>query len=87
MFSCFHLCFARRGGTNSLRCSGRGTCECNTCICDTTEDPRQMIFGAACECDNFMCPRTGISEFMEVCSGLGNEHCFMKFLLFSDVNG
>ena len=60
-----------RRGINGLVCSARGRCDCNTCFCSVPDIRGQTVFGAACECDNFRCPRTGTEE---VCSGIGNEH-------------
>lgn len=55
-----------RGGVDSLVCSGRGECDC-ICRCDL-RDNNQMIFGDACECDNFRCPA---GDNGTVCSGRG----------------
>ena len=58
----FLLC--SRGGVDNDTCSGssRGECDC-TCMCIQPEIENQMIFGEACECDNFRCPGN------PVCSG------------------
>ena len=55
----------RRGGVNNDRCSGRGRCDC-VCICEQREDPNEIIFGEACECDNFRCDA---DDEGRVCSG------------------
>ena len=59
------LLFFRRGGVDRLVCSGRGECGC-ICICEPRENPDEMVFGEACECDNFRCP---VSDSGTVCSG------------------
>ena len=59
------MLFYSRGGVDNLLCSGRGTCNCS-CSCNQPSDPNKMIFGDACECDNFRCPLNGNGL---VCSG------------------
>ena len=65
-------------GSNGLTCSGRGYCVCGQCVCHQPNitypgvvDP--LIFGARCECDNFMCDRAGPGEL--ICSGHGICEC------------
>ncbi|XP_012544683.1 preimplantation protein isoform X2 [Bombyx mori] len=42
--------------TKGLKCSGRGTCVCGHCVCDTdAANPSKMIMGEYCEYDNFSC--------------------------------
>lgn len=50
---------------NEEQCSGRGKCICN-CVCDMRSDPTEIIFGDACECDNFSCSR---DQEGRLCSG------------------
>ncbi|PIK40457.1 putative integrin beta-1-A, partial [Apostichopus japonicus] len=38
-------------------CFGRGECVCGECVCNTRPDPREVISGTYCECDNFSCAR------------------------------
>nr|CAD7453236.1 unnamed protein product [Timema tahoe] len=52
-------------------CSGFGTCHCNTCNCNIRPDPKELIFGTLCECDNFSCKRSNDL----VCSGPEHGHC------------
>nr|CAD7574295.1 unnamed protein product [Timema californicum] len=52
-------------------CSGLGTCNCNTCNCNIRPDPKELIFGTLCECDNFSCKRSNDL----VCSGPEHGHC------------
>ena len=53
-----------------LICSGRGSCNCGVCICNT--DPRGAITGKFCQCDNFSCLR-GSND--QVCSDNGVCEC------------
>ena len=58
-----------------LVCSGRGECVCGVCVCQ--EDPRGLISGSLCQCDDWTCPRVE----GEVCAGhgvceCGECHCF-----------
>lgn len=38
-------------------CSDFGRCVCGVCICNIREDPKEIIDGLFCECNNFNCPR------------------------------
>ena len=65
-------------GPNGLTCNGRGNCVCGQCVCHQPNmtypgvlDP--SIFGAHCECDNFMCDRAGPGKL--VCNGQGICEC------------
>ncbi|XP_064182865.1 integrin beta-2-like isoform X1 [Anguilla rostrata] len=52
-------------------CSGRGSCVCGDCECQTRSNPAERIFGQFCECDNFSCDyHNGI-----VCGGHGRCVC------------
>ncbi|XP_046678492.1 LOW QUALITY PROTEIN: integrin beta-PS-like [Homalodisca vitripennis] len=52
-------------------CSGRGTCVCGQCDCDTRPNPEEKISGSFCECDNFSCNRhNGL-----LCSGPDHGQC------------
>ncbi|XP_076250227.1 position-specific antigen beta subunit myospheroid isoform X1 [Rhynchophorus ferrugineus] len=56
--------------TTGAECSGRGTCICGRCDCDS-KSPVENIYGDYCECDNFSCER-----FMgELCSGETHGVC------------
>lgn len=72
---------ARRGGMDNLRCSGRGRCDC-ICICDQPDDPFLEVYGDACECDNFRCPRTGGPGKTEVCSGPGKITLYIYIITY-----
>ncbi|KAJ8669062.1 hypothetical protein QAD02_000321 [Eretmocerus hayati] len=61
----------RRDNTTTGVCSGRGTCECNMCVCNPRDDPNELITGQYCECDNFSCDRS----HKELCSGKDNGIC------------
>ena len=56
------------GGVDGLTCSGpnRGVCENGNCICAQPNTTGMVVFGGACECDNFRCPR---DVFGRICSG------------------
>lgn len=41
--------------TDDTPCSGKGQCICGKCECN--KDPRGLIFGDKCQCDNFNCPQ------------------------------
>lgn len=36
----------RRDNTSTTECSGRGTCECNTCVCQERENNKEVNFAA-----------------------------------------
>ncbi|KAJ8282574.1 hypothetical protein COCON_G00050930 [Conger conger] len=60
-----------RNGEGSPVCSGRGSCECGQCICQTRSDPTELIAGQFCECDNFSCDyHNG-----RICGGNGRCTC------------
>ncbi|XP_014224421.1 integrin beta-PS-like isoform X1 [Trichogramma pretiosum] len=61
----------RRDNTSTVDCSGRGTCTCNRCECETRIDETEIIDGQYCECDNFSCDRRNNT----ICSGHGNCNC------------
>ncbi|XP_058794525.1 integrin beta-PS-like isoform X2 [Phymastichus coffea] len=61
----------KRDNTSQTICSGRGTCECNTCICTPPKEPYQKITGKYCECDNFSCDHGNNT----ICSGHGECNC------------
>ncbi|KAL1494675.1 hypothetical protein ABEB36_010241 [Hypothenemus hampei] len=48
-------------------CSGQGKCKCGKCECKLRSDPRELIYGKYCECDNFSCPHK--------CSSRGTCDC------------
>ncbi|XP_013782118.1 integrin beta-PS-like [Limulus polyphemus] len=52
-------------------CSGKGKCQCGTCICDTRLNPAEKIRGKYCECDNFSCDRVEGN----ICSGPDHGTC------------
>ncbi|XP_057211440.1 integrin beta-8 isoform X1 [Triplophysa rosa] len=54
----------REDGTKPV-CSGRGTCRCGTCVCDSSR--LGNIYGKFCEMDDFSCPY----ERGLVCGGRG----------------
>ncbi|CAH0556908.1 unnamed protein product [Brassicogethes aeneus] len=59
-------------GPNRKECSGRGTCKCGQCVCDTTKNPdKDVISGDFCECDNFNCDRAN----GQLCAGNGVCEC------------
>ncbi|KAJ8247065.1 hypothetical protein GJAV_G00258370 [Gymnothorax javanicus] len=61
-------CREREG---SLVCSGRGSCVCGQCQCETTGNKAERIHGQFCECDNFSCyTYDGI-----LCAGNGRCEC------------
>ncbi|CAG0885589.1 unnamed protein product [Darwinula stevensoni] len=39
-------------------CSGRGSCDCDRCVCDQPGDGSGQVFGPFCECDTRLCPRS-----------------------------
>jgi len=45
----------RPDNTSVVDCSGRGTCICGVCECETRENRDEQITGDYCECDNFSC--------------------------------
>ncbi len=51
-------------------CSGRGSCFCGRCSCDA-DNPKGLIYGPFCECDNFSCLRSNGA----LCSGNGECEC------------
>nr|XP_031838530.1 integrin beta-PS-like [Nomia melanderi] len=56
---------------SSNDCSGRGTCACGQCECEERENPKEIISGHFCECDNFSCDRDqGV-----LCSDHGTCEC------------
>jgi len=61
----------RPDNTTTIDCSGRGTCVCGQCDCDTRANPEEKISGPFCECDNFSCDRhNGV-----LCSGPDHGTC------------
>ncbi|ROT69643.1 integrin [Penaeus vannamei] len=55
----------------SSPCSGRGTCACGQCSCDSTPNHLEIISGQFCECTNFLCDRhNGL-----LCSGPDHGEC------------
>ncbi|TRY72896.1 hypothetical protein DNTS_021711 [Danionella cerebrum] len=54
-----------RAQRNAAVCSGRGTCRCGTCVCDSSR--LGNIYGSFCEMDDFSCPY----ERGMVCGGNG----------------
>ncbi|NP_999730.1 integrin beta-C subunit precursor [Strongylocentrotus purpuratus] len=56
---------------STVECSSRGTCVCGECECDTRGDPNRIITGEYCQCDNYLCPRSG----GEVCGGSDKGTC------------
>lgn len=54
-----------------IDCNGRGQCICGKCVCDTLENPKEVISGEFCECDNFSCER----HDSLICSGPENGVC------------
>ncbi|XP_062971998.1 integrin beta-2 [Elgaria multicarinata webbii] len=36
-------------------CSRLGDCVCGQCACHTSDDPKKLIYGTFCECDNMNC--------------------------------
>ncbi|CAD5214572.1 unnamed protein product [Bursaphelenchus okinawaensis] len=60
-----------RKDNSSLICSGRGRCECGVCVCNTRQNPEEIISGQYCECDNFNCPR----HDRKLCGGHGTCNC------------
>uniref|UniRef100_A0A915I8T4 Integrin beta n=1 Tax=Romanomermis culicivorax TaxID=13658 RepID=A0A915I8T4_ROMCU len=48
----------RKGNDSEQQiCSDRGYCSCGQCICQKRNDPKELIYGKYCECDNYNCPR------------------------------
>ncbi|XP_066139995.1 integrin beta-PS isoform X1 [Euwallacea fornicatus] len=56
--------------TTGVECSGRGTCICGRCECES-RGPMERIYGDYCECDNFSCER----HMGELCSGETHGTC------------
>uniref|UniRef100_UPI00398E66E5 integrin beta-1-like n=1 Tax=Pristiophorus japonicus TaxID=55135 RepID=UPI00398E66E5 len=60
-----------RKDNTSLICSDNGDCICGECVCKTRENPKEIISGKYCECDNFNCDRSnGL-----ICGGNGICNC------------
>ncbi|XP_078089317.1 integrin beta-1-like [Mustelus asterias] len=52
-------------------CSNNGDCICGDCVCRRRENPKEVIFGRYCECNNFSCDRyNGL-----ICGGNGICQC------------
>ncbi|XP_030754778.1 integrin beta-PS isoform X1 [Sitophilus oryzae] len=56
--------------TTGQECSGRGTCICGRCECES-RGTLENIYGDYCECDNFSCER----HMGELCSGETHGIC------------
>jgi integrin beta 1 len=65
----FNKC--RPDNMTEIECSGRGTCICGQCACNTRNNPDESIFGKFCECDNFSCDRYDT----KLCSGPEHGEC------------
>lgn len=61
----------RPDNTTTVDCSGRGSCVCGQCECETRTNPDEKISGQFCECDNFSCDRQG----GQLCSGEDHGRC------------
>ncbi|XP_048362575.1 integrin beta-2-like [Sphaerodactylus townsendi] len=55
----------------SVICSGLGDCVCGQCACHTNDDPKKLIYGTFCECDNTNCEL----HDGQVCGGAERGHC------------
>lgn len=56
--------------TTKFECSGRGTCICGRCECES-RSPLEQIYGKFCECDNFSCEW----HLGELCGGESHGTC------------
>lgn len=54
-------------------CSGQGSCSCGKCYCEDTKDPKGLIYGETCECNNLNCPKDPENE--EICGGSERGDC------------
>jgi len=45
----------RFDNTTDVLCNDRGTCVCGVCDCDARPNPKEVVSGDFCECDNFSC--------------------------------
>ncbi|KAH8420291.1 hypothetical protein KR009_008821 [Drosophila setifemur] len=61
----------RADNVTELDCSGRGNCQCGSCVCHSRTNTDEIISGHFCECDNFSCER---NKNM-LCSGLDHGIC------------
>ncbi|XP_072041175.1 integrin beta-1-A-like [Amphiura filiformis] len=60
-----------RSSNSTLICSGRGECYCGECQCFLRQNPKEVISGPFCECDNFSCDRYE----GEICGGPKRGKC------------
>ncbi|XP_017782378.1 PREDICTED: integrin beta-PS-like [Nicrophorus vespilloides] len=61
----------RADNTSSLDCSGRGSCVCGRCECNSRNNEDEKVYGNFCECDNFSCDR----HEGKICSGPTHGSC------------
>jgi len=50
------LCM-RPNSTDTEPCSGNGECVCGKCVCKKQADPKKVISGTYCQCNNYNCDR------------------------------
>ena len=63
---------------STVPCSGRGECICEQCVCFARPNPKEIVSGPFCECDNFSCDRYK----GELCGGKLKVHSY-SFYSFS----